>query len=54
MLLNSALEKYAGIFIFHDREFVSALATRALEMTLEGIDDFKGKHEDYLVSQGIG
>jgi ATPase subunit of ABC transporter with duplicated ATPase domains len=46
VLLNSALEKYAGIFIFHDREFVSSLAKRVLEMTLEGIDDFKGKHED--------
>jgi len=54
--LNSALEKFTGtlIFISHDREFVSSLAKRVLEMTLEGIDDFKGKHEDYLQSQGIG
>ena len=54
--LNSALEKYAGtlIFISHDREFVSSLATRILEMTPEGINDFKGNYEDYLRSQGIG
>ena len=53
--LNSALEKYTGtlIFISHDREFVSSLATRILEMKPDGIDDFKGNYEDYLRSQGI-
>ena len=53
--LNSALEKYTGtlIFISHDREFVSSLATRILEMTPHGIKDFKGSYEDYLRSQGI-
>ncbi|MBL0010647.1 MAG: ATP-binding cassette domain-containing protein [Nitrosomonas sp.] len=53
--LNSALEKYTGtlIFISHDREFVSSLATRILEMKPEGINDFKGNYEDYLQSQGI-
>ncbi len=32
--LNAALEKYAGtlIFVSHDREFVSSLASRILEM----------------------
>jgi len=54
--LNSALEKFTGtlIFISHDREFVSSLATRVLEMTPDGINDFKGNYEDYLQSQGIG
>ena len=53
--LNSALERYTGtlIFISHDREFVSSLATRVLEMTPDGINDFKGNYEDYLRSQGI-
>ncbi|MBL8501299.1 MAG: ATP-binding cassette domain-containing protein, partial [Nitrosomonas sp.] len=53
--LNSALEKFTGtlIFISHDREFVSSLATRILEMTPDGINDFKGNYEDYLRSQGI-
>ncbi len=53
--LNIALEKYAGtlIFVSHDREFVSSLATRILEIKEDGIVDFKGSYEDYLSSQGI-
>jgi ATPase subunit of ABC transporter with duplicated ATPase domains len=53
--LNIALEKYAGtlIFLSHDREFVSSLATRILEVKEDGIIDFQGSYEDYLTSQGI-
>jgi len=53
--LNIALEKYAGtlIFVSHDREFVSSLATRILEVKEDGIVDFQGGYEDYLSSQGI-
>ena len=53
--LNIALEKYAGtlIFVSHDREFVSSLATRILEVKETGIVDFLGNYEDYLSSQGI-
>lgn len=53
--LNGALEDYPGtlIFVSHDREFVSSLATRILEMKPEGIVDFKGNYEEYLLSQGI-
>ena len=53
--LNAALEKYTGtlIFVSHDREFVSSLATRIVEMKPEGVVDFKGNYEDYLRSQGI-
>jgi len=53
--LNIALEKYAGtlIFVSHDREFVSSLATRVLEVKDGGIVDFQGGYEDYLSSQGI-
>ncbi len=48
--LNAALEKYTGtlIFVSHDREFVSSLATHIIEMKLDGINDFKGSYEDYL------
>ena len=53
--LNLALENYPGtlIFVSHDREFVSSLATRILELTPTGIVDFRGTYEDYLLSQDI-
>ena len=53
--LNLALENYPGtlIFVSHDREFVASLATRVIEMTPDGIVDFKGSYDDYLRSQGI-
>ena len=53
--LNLALENYPGtlIFVSHDREFVSSLATRIFEFTPEGIVDFNGSYEDYLRSQDI-
>ncbi|PKH20904.1 ABC-F family ATPase [Enterobacterales bacterium CwR94] len=53
--LNMALEMYEGtlIFVSHDREFVSSLATRVIEMTPGKINDFSGNYEDYLRSQGI-
>jgi len=53
--LNIALEKYAGtlIFVSHDREFVSSLATRILEVKDGQVIDFRGSYEDYLASQGI-
>jgi ATPase subunit of ABC transporter with duplicated ATPase domains len=53
--LNIALEKYAGtlIFVSHDREFVSSLATRVLEVKENEIIDFRGDYESYLNSQGI-
>jgi ATPase subunit of ABC transporter with duplicated ATPase domains len=51
--LNTALENYPGtlIFVSHDREFVSSLATRIIELTPAGIVDFNGNYEDYLDSQ---
>ncbi len=53
--LNMALEMYEGtlIFVSHDREFVSSLATRVIEMTPNKLIDFTGNYEDYLSSQGI-
>ena len=51
--LNLALENYPGtlIFVSHDREFVSSLATRIIELTPQGIVDFTGNYEEYLSSQ---
>ncbi|KZX60892.1 hypothetical protein A3713_11300 [Alcanivorax sp. HI0003] len=54
--LNLALENYPGtlLFVSHDREFVSSLATRIIEITPTGIVDFQGSYDDYLKSQGVG
>ncbi len=53
--LNLALEMYQGtvVFVSHDREFVSSLASRIIEITPEKVIDFSGSYEDYLRSQGI-
>ncbi|MWN05698.1 ABC-F family ATPase [Gilliamella sp. Pas-s95] len=53
--LNMALELYQGtlFFVSHDREFVSSLATRIVEITPERVIDYTGNYEDYLRSQGI-
>ena len=53
--LNLALENYPGtlLFVSHDREFVSSLATRILELTPDGVVDFRGGYEEYLRSQGV-
>lgn len=53
--LNLALENYPGtlIFVSHDREFVSSLATRIIDMQPTGLIDFHGNYDDYLRSQGI-
>ncbi len=49
--LNSALEKYPGtlVFVSHDREFVSSIATRIVEFTPNGLIDYSGNYEDYLI-----
>lgn len=54
--LNTALEKFAGtlVFVSHDREFVSSLATRIVEIKLDRtIVDYRGTYEEYLASQGL-
>lgn len=55
--LQFALEKYAGtlIFVSHDREFVSGVATRIMEIMPNGeVVDYLGGYEDYLESRSIG
>jgi ATPase subunit of ABC transporter with duplicated ATPase domains len=51
--LNLALENYPGtlIFVSHDREFVSSLATRIVELTPQGVVNFTGTYDEYLLSQ---
>ena len=51
--LNTALEKYKGtlFFVSHDREFVSSIATRILEIKSDRVIDFTGNYEDYINSQ---
>jgi len=54
--LNAGLEKFPGtlVFVSHDREFVSSLATRVFEVKGDGrIVDYLGGYEDYLASQGV-
>ncbi|HCA26853.1 MAG TPA: ABC transporter ATP-binding protein, partial [Betaproteobacteria bacterium] len=54
--LNLALEKYTGtlIFVSHDRQFVSSLATQIIELDGKGgFRHYAGNYEDYLHSQGI-
>jgi ATPase subunit of ABC transporter with duplicated ATPase domains len=51
--LNLALEHYDGtlIFVSHDREFVSSLATRIIEIKDNSLVDYQGTYEEYLASQ---
>ncbi|HEX8979499.1 MAG TPA: ABC-F family ATPase [Parasulfuritortus sp.] len=54
--LNSGLGDFTGtlLFVSHDREFVSSLANRVIEIKQDGrIVDYRGTYEEYLASQGI-
>jgi len=48
--LNLALENFEGtiIFVSHDREFVSSLATKVLEMKGNQFNFYQGNYESYL------
>lgn len=48
--LNTALKNYDGtiIFVSHDREFVSSLATRVIEIKNQRIHDYQGTYNEYL------
>jgi ATPase subunit of ABC transporter with duplicated ATPase domains len=54
--LNGGVMDYNGtlFFVSHDREFVSSLATRIIEMKTDGqIVDYRGTYDEYLSSQGL-
>jgi len=48
--LNLALSNYEGtlIFVSHDREFVSSLATQLFEIEDQKINHFVGSYDEYL------
>ena len=52
--LNYALSVFTGtvLFVSHDREFVSSLATRIIEVTPDRIIDYMGTYEEYLDKEG--
>ncbi len=52
--LAQGLEKFPGtlVFVSHDRWFVSRLATRILEITPRGLNDFQGTYDEYLERLG--
>ncbi|HLK94018.1 MAG TPA: ABC-F family ATP-binding cassette domain-containing protein [Polyangia bacterium] len=52
--LVDALRTYTGtvVFVSHDRWFVSALATRVVEITPQGPRDFPGTYAEYLAKLG--
>jgi ATPase subunit of ABC transporter with duplicated ATPase domains len=61
--LNTALDKYTGtlVFVSHDREFVSSLATRVIELKPGAkpgdpavVVDFQGNYEDFLADASTG
>ena len=54
--LNLALEHYKGtlLFVSHDREFVSSLASRIIEITDKDVRNFVGNYEEYLAAQLAG
>jgi ATPase subunit of ABC transporter with duplicated ATPase domains len=54
--LQLALEKYIGtlIFVSHDRQFVSALATQVVELGGPTPVHYAGNYEDYLAAKGVG
>lgn len=53
--LNLALEHYDGtlLFVSHDREFVSSLATHIIEIKDKQLVSFKGTYSEYLASQTV-
>ncbi|WP_209328588.1 ABC-F family ATPase [Pseudoalteromonas sp. PA2MD11] len=48
--LNNALKDYQGtlIFVSHDREFVSSLATRIIDIKDQQLIDFQGTFDEYM------
>jgi ATP-binding cassette subfamily F protein 3 len=49
-VLLEVLSKYEGtiLFVSHDRSFLNSLSTDILELTHEGISDYKGNYDEYL------
>jgi ATPase subunit of ABC transporter with duplicated ATPase domains len=52
--LNLALSNFDGtiIFVSHDREFVSSLATRIIELSPSKVSEYSSNYDDYLQKVG--
>ncbi len=52
--LSKALQKTEAtvILVSHDRWFVSQVATRIIEITHDGVDDYRGTYQEYLAHTG--
>jgi ATPase subunit of ABC transporter with duplicated ATPase domains len=52
--LLRALQEFKGtvLFVSHDRHFVASLGTRVLAISRDGVDDFHGDYERYLLERG--
>jgi ATPase subunit of ABC transporter with duplicated ATPase domains len=52
--LVEALLSFEGtlLFVSHDRWFVSKLATRVIELTASGLNDYRGTYAEYLRDSG--
>ena len=52
--LVKALADYTGtlVFVSHDRQFLSALATRVLELSIGGSRVYGGSYDEYVSSTG--
>ena len=54
--LNGGLDKFSGtlVFVSHDRQFVSTLANKIIELKLDGSHViYEGGYEEYLASLGL-
>lgn len=53
--LLEALHNYTGtvLFVSHNRHFVSHIATRVIEMTHEGIKDFRCTYPEYIAKREV-
>ncbi|MCL1803317.1 MAG: ATP-binding cassette domain-containing protein [Eubacteriaceae bacterium] len=51
--LNNGLVAFKGNIVFssHDHEFISTIANRIIELSPEGIEDYKGTFDEYLESK---
>ncbi|MEC6832932.1 ABC-F family ATPase [Photobacterium toruni] len=53
--LNLALENFKGtlMFVSHDRQFVTSVATRIIEITKDGVEDFHGTYDEYIAKKAL-
>lgn len=53
--LVQALENYTGtiLFVSHNRHFIGRIATRILEMSHEGVKDFKCTYSEYMEKRDL-